>query len=171
MMAGRVGAPVGGNLLKRAVAFAAACVFSASCGGVDRQKFDRVYTAGNALLAEVQSNVGRADAKARDRLKEFDAAIAALQDRAIGIQEVNALHAYSEAADAYRSFLRFRAIDVEADSREILLKGPNLEAATRFRLPVDSRGGKNVVDRARALTILLQAGEQHLSDGNRIVGR
>ena len=84
---------------------------------------------------------------------------------------MNALHAYSEAAEAYRYFLRFRAIDVEAGSGEILLKGPNLEVATRFKLPVDNRNGSKSVNRAQAITILLQAGEQHLSDGNRIVGR
>jgi hypothetical protein len=35
---------------------------------------------------------------------------------------------------------------------------------------VDTRNGAKWVNGAQASTILLQAGEQHLNDGNRIVG-
>lgn len=159
--------------LKRAVVVAvgviAACVGVVSCGGVDRQKFDKVYNAGKALQAEVQAPTPSAS-KARDRLKEFDTEIAAVQDHLIGIHEVDALHAYSQAADAYRYFLRFRAMDAD-DNGGLVLKGPNLEAATRFKLPIDTRNGAQWVNRGQAITILLQAGDQHLSDGNRLAGR
>ena len=49
--------------------------------------------------------------------------------------------AYTDAANAYRYFLRFRVLDLDADSTQILLKGPNLEVATRYKLPLDSRNG------------------------------
>jgi len=156
--------------LKRAAAFVAVCAFVVSCGGVDRQKFDKVYNAGRALQADVQTSGTQPESKSRDHLKEFDTEIAALQDRTIGIHEVDCLHAYAQAADAYRYFLRFRAIGAEVDGG-IILKGPTLDAATRFKLPVDTRNGAKWVSRAQAITILLQTGEQHLSDGNRMAGR
>ena len=155
--------------MRRLIALAAACAFVVACGGVDQKKFDGVYKSGTALQVEVQSSGGVLGSQSRDRLKQFDTEINALRDRTIGTHEADALQAYAEAADAYRFFLRFRAIDPEGDSGQILLKGPNLEVATRFKLPVETRNGSKWVNRAQAITILLQAGEQHLSDGNRIV--
>ncbi len=149
---------------------AVACALVAACGGVDQQRFDAVYKAGNALQVELQSSRGQPGAQARDRLKAFDTEINALRDKTIGKQEADALTAYAEAADAYRYFLRFHAMETEAGTKQLVLKGPNLEVATRFKLPVDSRNGSKFVNRPQAITILLQAGEQHLTDGNRIVG-
>jgi hypothetical protein len=154
---------------RREAVLAAVCVFVVACGGVDQKKFDGVYKAGNALQVELRSSRGVPGAQARDRLKQFDIEIDALRDRTIGRQEVEALKAYAEAADAFRYFLRFRAIEPEADSAQILVKGPNIEVAARFKLPVDTRNGSKWVNRGQAITILLQAGEQHLSDGDRIV--
>ena len=156
----------------RLLVAAAVCVCVAGCGGVDQQKFDRVFKAGKALQSEMQSSgSGPMRAELRDRLKEFDTEIDAVRDHTIGIHEADALKAYADAADAYRYFLRFRTLDAEEDTRQILLKGPNLEVATRYKLPVDTRSGTKSVNRAQAITILLQAAEQHLADGNRIVGR
>lgn len=156
----------------RFLALAVVCVGVVSCGGVDQQRFERIYKAGNALQSEVQSSgSGPVRAESRDRLKEFDAEIDTVRDHTIGIHEADALKAYAEAADAYRYFLRFRALDTEKDTGQILLKGPNLEVATRYKLPVDTRSGTKSVNRAQAITILLQAAEQHLADGNRIAGR
>ena len=70
-----------------------------------------------------------------------------------------------------RIFLRFQALEPEEGTNQIKLNGPNAEVATRYKLPVDSKGGVKSVNRAQAVTILLQAAEQHLTDGNRIVGR
>ena len=152
------------------MAVAAACAILVSCGGgVDQQKFDRVYKAGKALQAEVESNTGLPRPQSRDLLKEFDTEIAALGDHTIGKRESEALQAYADAANAYRYFLRFRILDLDADSSQIQLKGPNLEVATRYKLPVDSRNGAKWVNRAQAVTILLQAAEQRLNDGNRLV--
>jgi hypothetical protein len=36
-------------------------------------------------------------------------------------------------------------------------------------LPIDNRDGSKWVNRAQAITMLLQAGEQRLSDGNRLI--
>jgi hypothetical protein len=156
--------------MRRPTALAALCVFVVACGGgVDQQKFAAVSKAGNALQAEVQSSGTAPRAEARDRLKEFDAAIEALRDRTIGIREADTLKAYADAADAYRYFLRFRALEPEEGTTQILLKGPNIEVATRYKLPVDTRSGAKYVNRAQAITILLQAAEQHLNDGNRIL--
>ena len=156
--------------MKRAVALVAVCAFVVSCGGFDQKKFDAVHTAGKALQAEVQSGGRQPGPKSRERLKEFETAIAALEGHTIGIHEADALHSYTEAADAYRTFLRFQSTDPEEGTALILLKGPNLEAATRFKLPIDTRSGAKYVNRGQAITILLQAGEQHVSDGNRIAG-
>jgi hypothetical protein len=156
--------------MRRPTALAVLCVFIVACGGgVDPQKFDAVYKAGTALKTEVQSGGTAARPQARDRLKEFDTAIEALRDRTIGIHEADALKAYADAADAYRYFLRFRALEPEEGTTQILLKGPNIEVATRYKLPVDTRGGAKYVSRAQAITLLLQAAEQHLDDGNRSV--
>jgi hypothetical protein len=151
------------------MAVVAACALLVSCGGVDQQKFDRVYQAGKALQTEVETNSGLPRPQSRDLLKEFDTEIAALTDRTIGRRESEALQAYADAANAYRYFLRFRVLDLDTNSSQILLKGPNLEVAARYKLPVDSRNGAKWVNRAQAVTILLQAGEQRLNDGNRIV--
>jgi hypothetical protein len=155
----------------RPIALALVCTLAAACGGVDQKKFERVVSAGKALQSEVESTKGAPTSPARDRLKTFDAEIEALHDHTIGKQEVEALKAYAEAADAYRYFLRFQALEPEEGTNQIKLNGPNAEVATRYKLPVDSKGGVKSVNRAQAVTILLQAAEQHLTDGNRIVGR
>jgi len=156
--------------LKRPIALVVACVFVVCCGGVDQQKFAAVSKAGKALQAEVEANGRTPRPEARDRLKEFDNEIAALHDKTIGRQEADALTAYGDAAEAYRYFLRFRALALDAEGGQIQLKGPNIEVASRYKLPVDTRAGAKWVNGAQAVTILLQAGEQHLNDGNRIVG-
>ena len=151
------------------MAVAVVCALAVSCAGVDQQKFDRVVKAGAALQAEVQSNSGPPRPQSRDLLKEFDAEIAALTDHTIGTRESEALQAYADAANAYRYFLRFRVLDLDTDASQILLKGPNLEVATRYKLPLDTRNGAKWVNRAQAVTILLQAADQRLNDGNRLV--
>jgi hypothetical protein len=153
--------------MRRWFALAALCALLPSCGGIDKQKFAPLHSAGQALQSEVESNRGLPRPQARDRLKQFDAEIAALRDRTIGRSEADALQAYAEAADAYRDFFRFRTLETQGG--QILLKGPNLEAAARYKLPVDNRNGSKWVNSAQAFTILLQAAEQHLNDGNRIV--
>jgi hypothetical protein len=155
----------------RAVALVVCCAGLASCGGVDRQKFDAVVKAGQAVQAAAKP-VGGDDTQARARLKEFDAQIEALRDHTIGAQEVEAFKAFAEAADGYRYFLRFKTLDLDVDPGQIQLKGgPNLEVASRYKLPLDSRNGSKWVNRAQAITILMQAAEQRLSDGIRIVGK
>jgi hypothetical protein len=159
-----------GASIKRPLALAVACAFVVCCGGVDQQKFAAVSQAGKALQAELEANGRTPRPEARDRLKEFDNEIAALHDKTIGRQEADALTAYGDAAEAYRYFLRFRALALDAEGGQIQLKGPNIEVASRYRLPVDTRGGSKYVNGGQAITILLQAGEQHLADGNRILG-
>jgi hypothetical protein len=159
-----------GAAMRRPIAVAVACGFVVCCGGVDQQRFAAAAKAGKALQAEVEANGRTPRPDARDRLKEFDNEIAALHDKTIGRQEADALTAYGDAAEAYRYFLRFRALALDAEGGQILLKGPNIEVASRYKLPVDTRSGSKFVNGAQAVTILLQAGEQHLSDGNRIVG-
>jgi hypothetical protein len=148
---------------------AAACAFVVACGGVDKQKFDPVIKAGKVVAADVESTHGQVGSEFRDHLKQLDTEVEALQGKTIGRQEVEALKAFTEAADAYRYFFRFRALDLEKDSTQVQVKGPNLEVAERYKLPIDTRNGSKSVNRAQAITILLQAGEQRLSDGNRLV--
>jgi hypothetical protein len=148
--------------------FTAACAFAVACGGVDKQKFDPVIKAGKVVAADVESTHGQVGSEFRDHLKQLDTEVEALQGKTIGRQEVDALKAFTEAADAYRYFLRFRVLDLEKDSTQIQVKGPNLEVAERYKLPIDSRDGSKWVNRAQAITMLLQAGEQRLTDGNRI---
>ena len=148
---------------------AAACALVVACGGVDKQKFDPVIKAGKVVAADVESTHGQVGSEFRDHLKQLDTEVEALQGKTIGRQEVDALKAFTEAADAYRYFLRFRVLDLEKDSTQVQVKGPNLEVAERYKLPIDNRGGSKWVNRAQAITLLLQAGEQHLTDGNRLV--
>ena len=153
----------------RSAALVVVCAWVAACGGVDAKKFDAVMKAGAALQAEAKP-VGGDDTQARAKLKQFDTEIEAIRGHTIGAQEVEAFKAFAESADAYRYFLRFKTLDIDVNPNEIQLKGgPNLEVATRYRLPLDSRNGSQWANRARAITILLQAAEQRLADGNRIV--
>jgi hypothetical protein len=153
----------------RSAAVIVVCVCLTACGGVDKQKFDAVVKAGQALQAEAKP-VGGDDTLARAKLKQFDTEIEALRGHTIGAQEVEAFKAFAESADGYRYFLRFKTLDIDVNPNEIQLKGgPNLEVATRYRLPLDTRNGSQWANRARAITILLQVGEQRLADGNRIV--
>jgi hypothetical protein len=151
------------------MAFAAACAFVVACGGVDKQKFDPVIKAGKVVAADVESTHGQVGSEFRDHLKQLDTEVEALQGKTIGRQEVDALKAFTEAADAYRYFLRFRVLDLEKDSTQLQVKGPNLEVAERYKLPIDNRDGSKWVNRAQAITMLLQAGEQRLADGNRLI--
>jgi hypothetical protein len=151
------------------MAFTAACAFVVACGGVDKQKFDPVINAGKVVAADVESTHGQVGSEFRDHLKQLDTEVEALQGKTIGRQEVDALKAFTEAADAYRYFLRFRVLDLEKDSTQVQVKGPNLEVAERYKLPIDNRDGSKWVTRAQAITMLLQAGEQRLTDGNRLV--
>jgi len=147
----------------------AACALVVACGAVDKQKFDAAVKTGKVIQADVESTHGQVGPEFRDHLKQFDTEVSALQDKAIGRREIDAVKAYTEAADAYRYFLRFRALDLDKDSTQIQVKGPNLEVAERYKLPLDTRNGSKWVNRAQAVTFLLQAGEQHLADGNRLV--
>jgi hypothetical protein len=155
--------------LTRSIALIAACALVVACSGVDKQKFDAAVKAGKVLQDDVESTHGQVGPEFRDHLKQFDTEVSALQDKAIGRREVDAVKAYTEAADAYRYFLRFRALDLDKDSTQIQVKGPNLEVAERYKLPIDTRSGSKWINRAQAVTFLLQAGEQHLTDGNRLV--
>ena len=155
--------------LQRTIALIAACAFVVACGGVDKQKFDAAVKAGKVLQSDVESTHGQIGPEFRDHLKQFDTEISALQDKAIGRREVDAVKAFTEAGDAYRYFLRFRVLDLNKDSTQIEVKGPNLEVAERYKLPIDTRNGSKWVNRAQAVTFLLQAAEQHLTDGNRLV--
>ena len=109
--------------MRRLTALAAVCALVVACGGVDQKKFDGVFKAGKALQDEVNSSGGGSASKERDLLKEFDTEINALRDHTIGIKEADALKAYADAADAYRYFLRFRAMDLEGDGRLVVLEG------------------------------------------------
>ena len=158
--------------MRRAIAIGLVCAGLASCGGVDTKKFEAVAGAGRALQQEVEATLKQPPRpQARDLLKKFDVEIEALHDKTIGRGESDALDAYAKAGDAFRSLLRFQGLARDAENNQIVLKGPDLEAATRYKLPVDSRGGARYVNSAQAITILLQAAEQHLSDGNRFISR
>lgn len=157
-------------MMRRLAAITLVCAGLAGCGGVDAKKFDAVYQTSQALHQEMQTGAGQARPQSRDLLKQFDTGIEALRGKTIGKSENDALQAYVEAADAYRAFLRFRSLTVLADDpRRIVVKGPDLEAANRYKLPIDSSGGSRFVNSAQAITIILQAAEQHLNDGDRLI--
>lgn len=153
----------------RSIALIAACALVVACGGVDKQKFDALVKAGKVLQNDVESTHGQVGPEFRDHLKQLDTEVSTLQDKAIGRREVDAVKAYTEAAEAYRYFLRFHVLDLDKDSLQVQVKGPDVAVADRYKLPVDSRSGAKWVNRAQAVTILLQAAEQHLTDGNRLV--
>jgi len=155
--------------LTRSIALIAACALVVACGGVDKQKFDALVKAGKVLQNDVESTHGQVGPEFRDHLKQFDTEVSALQDKAIGRREVDAVKAYTEAAEAYRYFLRFHVLDLDKDSMQVQVKGPDVAVADRYKLPVDSRNGSKWANRGQAVTILLQAAEQHLTDGNRLV--
>ena len=154
--------------LQRTIALIAACACVVACG-VELLFVYAAVKAGKVLQSDVESTHGQIGPEFRDHLKQFDTEISALQDKAIGRREVDAVKAFTEAGDAYRYFLRFRVLDLNKDSTQIEVKGPNLEVAERYKLPIDARNGSKWVNRAQAVTFLLQAAEQHLTDGNRLV--
>ena len=151
------------------MAVAAICALAVSCAGVDQQKFDRVYKAGAALQAEVQSNSGPPRPQSRDLLKELDTEIAALTDHTIGTRSQRRFRRMRTLPMPTGTFSAFACSISTPTAPRFSSKGPNLEAATRYKLPIDTRNGSKWVNRAQAVTILLQAAEQRLNDGNRMV--
>jgi hypothetical protein len=155
-------------MMLRGTCTAVAIAAVTACGGVDQQKFDAVYRAGKALQVEVNTTggVGR---QCEALQKEFATEVSALDGRDRGKEEGAALQAFKEANDAYRFFLRFRSLDFEAVEGRILLMGTNLEVASRYGLPVETRGTSQWTDSGNALKVLLAAAELKLAEANDIV--
>jgi len=149
------------------VVLAIGCVVSA-CGNVDQKKFDPVYRAGKALEIEVNAT-GGASARSNELAKQFQTEVSALSGRARGTRETQALQAYAEAGDAYEFFIRFRSLDFDSVKGRIWLRGTNLDVASRFKFPVETKDGEKFVDSGDAMKILLEVAQRKLTEGNQIV--
>jgi hypothetical protein len=143
-------------------------VVMAACAGGDQAKFDRVDRAAKALEVEI-SSTGGASPRSSALQKELETEVSVLEGRAQGQAETGALHAFREANDAYKYFIRFRTLDFDAVDGRILLLGTNLEVASRYGLPVETRGASQWVDSGTALEMLRKASKDHLAEANRLV--
>jgi len=155
--------------MRRPTALAALCVLLVACGGgVDSRNSMRSSRPGRRLQTEVQSSGTTPRSEARDRLKEFDAAIEALRDRTIGIREADTLKAYADAAGCLPVLSALSSARTGRRHHADRVEG----AQHRGRHSIQTAGRhperrEKYVNRAQAITILLQAAEQHLNDGNR----
>ena len=148
---------------------AAAALAVAGCGSpLDRTKFTGVAAAAAALQADVRTAGG--NGPNADRLQaELAAAVRVLATRVDVDEEEAALTAYHAASDAFTAFVRFRALDLEAENGRLILHGTDLEMAKRLGLTIETAGGVSVTDSGAALTTALGEAERQLADATRMV--
>lgn len=151
----------------RTLCTAAVVAFVAACG-VDQKKFEAVHRSGKALQVEVNAT-GGGGSRSEVLQKEFETEISVLNGRERGNQEEAALQAYKDANDAYRYLLRFRFLDFEAVDGRVLLMGTNLEVASRYGLPVETRGTSQWTDSGNALKVLFATAERKLAEADKII--
>jgi hypothetical protein len=126
-----------------------------ACGNdnLDRAKFDNLVAAGIALEMDLSGSDGAGSIRFPDLLKGFDDEIVALDGQVSGRRETAVLAAFATTREAYRYFRRFRDLDADAVQGMVLLKGANRPLASRYGLPMESRGGGRWVDRRFAMKV------------------
>lgn len=93
--------------------------------------------AGEALRVYVNAKGEVTPVRIRDLLQRFQAALTAVNGQTSGRREAAAVEAYAAASDAYKYFLRFRLLDVDAVQGMVLLRGGNHDVAARYGLSID----------------------------------
>ena len=126
-----------------------------ACGNdnLDRAKFDKLVAAGIALEMDLSVSAGTGSTRFPGLLEEFDAEIATLDGQVSGRKETAVLEAFATTRDAYRYFRRFRDLDADAVQGMVLLRGANRPLASRYGLPMESRGAGRWVDRRLAMKV------------------
>jgi hypothetical protein len=151
------------------------CAFSiagfVACGGdsIDRTKFERLILAGSDVRADLSAGPGVGSTRLPSLLSQFKAEISALDGRMSGRREVAALKAFAAASETYGYLLRFRELDSEAVQGMVLLRGANRPLASRYKLPMVSRGGARWVDRKTAMKMFADEAEAELTKANRLI--
>lgn len=140
--------------------------FTAGCG-VDQEKFTAARRAGIAL--EVEAKATGFTGRSSELQRQFETEVATLDGRAKGDAEERALRAYKESSEAYMLLIRFRSLDFDAPEGRIVLVGTNLEAASRYQLPVQTTNGVQWVDSSAAMETFWEVAKAKLAEANAIV--
>jgi hypothetical protein len=73
------------------------------------------------------------------------------------------LDAYRRAYENYEYFLRFKLLEREAVEGMVLLTGRNRPIASRYELPMESRGGGRWVNRQEAMRVFSDQAEREIT--------
>jgi hypothetical protein len=124
-----------------------------ACGTsrVDGTKFNRAGAAATALRMDVANSGAQGSARFDELLKQFRGEIAALQERTSGRREQAVLEAYRRAYENYDYFRRFKVLEHDAFGGMVLLRARNRPIASRYKLPMENRGGGRWVNRKDAM--------------------
>jgi hypothetical protein len=136
---------------------------------LDRVQFEAVDRAGQSLRLDVNTNEGLGSSRFPELLEQFHAEIAALDGRTTGRSEAAALGAYAAASESYGYLLRFQRLDRDAVGGMVLLTGSNRPVASRYGLPMETRGGGRWVNRRTAMKMFAEQAEAELSNANRLL--
>jgi len=128
-------------------------IASIACGAapIEPAKFESADRAARAIRRELQTPIDSGAARIPALVERLQTEIAALKPRTRGRREVAVLAAYAAAAESYLYLLRFQRLDRETVDGMLLLTGANRPIASRYGLPMESRGGGRWVDRTAAM--------------------
>jgi hypothetical protein len=130
---------------------------------VDATKFDRAGAAAAALRMDVANSGAEGSARFDELLKQFRAEIAALQERTSGRREQAVLEAYRRAYENYDYFRRFKVLERDAVGGMVLLRARNRPIASRYKLPMENRGGGRWVNRKDAMKVFSDQAEREMT--------
>ena len=134
---------------------------------IDAAKFQAVDRAARSVQLELHT----IDSSSRiaQLIERLQLEVAALEGRATGRREAEVLNAYAAAAESYRYLLRFHRLDREEVGGKVLLTGANRPIASRYELPIESRGGGRWVDRTAAMRTFAGRAATELDHANRLL--
>jgi hypothetical protein len=136
-----------------------------ACGEstVDATKFEQAGAAASALRADTASSGIEGSAQFDELLKQFRAALSALEERTSGRREDAVLEAYRRAYENYGHFRRFKVLEHDAVGGMVLLRAGNRPIASRYELPMENRGGGRWVNRKDAMKVFSDQAEREMT--------
>lgn len=136
---------------------------------LEPQKFDGVDYAALAVQTDIKTTAGSGSTQFPALLHAFEAELSRLERRTSGTREAAAAEAFAAAAEAYRYLLRFKLLERDAVGGMVLLSGANRPIASRFKFPMENRGGGRWVNRRTAMTILSDSADAALVDAHKLL--
>jgi hypothetical protein len=135
----------------------------------DPHLFDAVAAAAESVRSDVGDHSRAGSAHIVERLRAFDAEIAAIEHHVRGRRDKTAMNAFAAGAEAYKYWLRYRDLDAGAAGDMILLRGANRPIAFRYGIPIEERGGGRWVNRKIALRMFAAKADAELNAAMQLV--